>query len=61
MERLFRSLKSEWIPETWYRSLTETKMDIGRYYSGLNKSHIKRIGSYTTNCFFKGFLICRQG
>jgi len=34
MERLFRSLKSEWIPESWYRSLQEAKMDIGRYLMG---------------------------
>ena len=34
MERLFRSLKSEWIPDTWYRSLVEAKMDIGRYLMG---------------------------
>ena len=34
MERLFRSLKSEWIPEAWYRSLQEAKMDIGRYLMG---------------------------
>ena len=34
MERLFRSLKSEWIPDTWYRSLAEAKMDIGRYLMG---------------------------
>ena len=34
MERLFRSLKTEWIPATWYRSLQEAKMDIGRYLMG---------------------------
>ena len=34
MERLFRSLKTEWIPELGYRSLAEAKMDIGRYLMG---------------------------
>tara|TARA_B100000446_G_scaffold116286_1_gene108444 strand:+ start:3121 stop:3786 length:666 start_codon:yes stop_codon:yes gene_type:complete len=33
MERVFRSLKSEWVPETGYRSLKETKLDIGRYFT----------------------------
>lgn len=31
MERLFRSLKSEWIPSTWYSSFKEAKKDIGDY------------------------------
>lgn len=31
MERLFRSLKTEWVPETGYPSLLVAKMDIGRY------------------------------
>ncbi|WP_036234572.1 integrase core domain-containing protein, partial [Marinobacterium litorale] len=31
MERLFRSLKTEWVPETGYSSLLVAKMDIGRY------------------------------
>ncbi|WP_416392241.1 IS3 family transposase [Alloalcanivorax xenomutans] len=31
MERLFRSLKSEWIPAMGYRSLPEAKKDIGDY------------------------------
>ena len=34
MERLFRSLKTEWIPRAWYRSLQKAKMDIGRYLMG---------------------------
>ncbi len=34
MERLFRSLKSEWIPDAWYRSLVEAKIDISRYLMG---------------------------
>jgi putative transposase len=31
MERLFRSLKSEWIPALGYRNLTEAKKDVGGY------------------------------
>jgi putative transposase len=31
MERLFRSLKSEWIPASGYRSMAEAKKDIGLY------------------------------
>jgi putative transposase len=31
MERLFRSLKSEWIPSTGYRVFAEAKRDIGYY------------------------------
>lgn len=31
MERLFRSLKSEWVPNTGYRSVPEATMDIGWY------------------------------
>lgn len=31
MERLFRSLKTEWVPNTGYRSITEATMDIGWY------------------------------
>lgn len=31
MERLFRSLKTEWIPNAGYRSITEATMDIGFY------------------------------
>ena len=34
MERLFRSLKTEWIPELGYTSFTEAKMDIGAYLMG---------------------------
>ncbi len=34
MERLFRSLKTEWVPETSYRSLPEAKVDIGQYLMG---------------------------
>ena len=31
MERLFRSLKTEWVPATGYPSMTEAKRDIGDY------------------------------
>lgn len=31
MERLFRSLKSEWIPSTGYHDLETAKKDIGKY------------------------------
>lgn len=31
MERLFRSLKSEWIPALGYRNLPEAQKDIGGY------------------------------
>lgn len=33
-ERLFRSLKTEWVPTTGYRDLLEAKTDIGRYLLG---------------------------
>lgn len=31
MERLFRSLKTEWVPSRGYRTMTEATMDIGWY------------------------------
>lgn len=31
MERVFRSLKSEWMPSTGYRSINEAKLDVGYY------------------------------
>ncbi|GAA3538301.1 hypothetical protein GCM10022394_17430 [Zobellella aerophila] len=31
MERLFRSLKTEWVPATGYPSMTEAKRDISDY------------------------------
>lgn len=34
MERFFRSLKSEWIPETGYDSVEEAKRDIMDYVLG---------------------------
>ncbi len=47
MERLFRSLKTEWIPQSWYYSLPEAKMDIGRYlmdYYNQQRPHIANSG-----------------
>lgn len=34
MERLLRSLKSEWVPATGYMTLAEAKHDIGQYLMG---------------------------
>lgn len=34
MERLFRSLKTEWIPATGYTSLAEATRDISTYLMG---------------------------
>ena len=34
MERFFRSLKSEWVPEIGYRSFDEAQLMIGRYING---------------------------
>ena len=34
MERLFRSLKTEWIPVTGYRTLAEATRDISAYLMG---------------------------
>ena len=31
MERLFRSLKTEWVPSRGYSSMSETLMDVGWY------------------------------
>lgn len=31
MERLFRSLKSEWVPDTGYPNINAARQDIGRY------------------------------
>lgn len=33
-ERLFRSLKTEWVPTTGYKDLLEAKADISRYLLG---------------------------
>jgi len=34
MERIFRSLKTEWVPVIGYMSLQQAKLDIGRYLMG---------------------------
>ena len=34
MERVFRSLKTEWVPQTGYASLEQAKSDIGGYLMG---------------------------
>jgi len=34
MERFFRSLKTEWVPETGYASFDEAKNDITEYVIG---------------------------
>ncbi len=34
MERVFRSLKNEWVPTEGYRSTTEARKDIGAYLMG---------------------------
>ena len=39
MERLFRSLKSEWVPTMGYRNLPEAKKDIGDYLMGYYNYH----------------------
>ena len=47
MERLFRSLKYEWIPATGYRSMAEAKKDIGLYlmdYYNWQRPHTRNDG-----------------
>jgi len=44
MERFFRSLKSEWIPQTGYHSFTEAKHDIIDYIIGYY-SQVSLIGT----------------
>jgi putative transposase len=34
MERIFRSLKKEWVPTIGYINLKEAKLDIGSYLMG---------------------------
>jgi len=34
MERLFRSLKTKWIPPLGYRSVSAAREDLGRYLEG---------------------------
>jgi putative transposase len=47
MERLFRSLKTEWVPALGYRSLFEAQRDIGDYlmrYYNWQRPHSKNDG-----------------
>jgi putative transposase len=47
MERLFRSLKSEWVPATGYMMLAEAKRDIGYYlmdYYNWQRPHQYNVG-----------------
>lgn len=47
MERLFRSLKSEWLPNKGYRSVLEAKLDVGLYlmsYYNKYRPHTKNNG-----------------
>lgn len=44
MERLFRSLKTEWMPRNGYRSLQETRQDVGEYLMGYDNR--ERVHSY---------------
>ena len=47
MERVFRSLKTEWVPMTGYSSLEQAKADIGRYlmaYYNYQRPHSFNLG-----------------
>jgi len=47
LERLFRSLKTEWVPTTGYRSMAEARKDIGLYlmdYYNWQRPHTKNDG-----------------
>jgi len=49
MERLFRSLKTEWIPRQGYRSLQETRQDVGEYLMGYyNRERVHSYNDYVT-------------
>lgn len=49
MERLFRSLKTEWIPRHGYRSLQETIHDVGEYLMGYyNQERVHSYNNYVT-------------
>lgn len=39
MERLFRSLKTEWVPALGYRNLSEAQHDVGSYLMGYYNRH----------------------
>lgn len=49
MERLFRSLKTEWMPRYGYRSLQETRQDVGEYLMGYyNRERVHSYNGYIT-------------
>ena len=49
MERLFRSLKTEWMPRPGYRSLQETSQDVGEYLMGYyNRERVHSYNGYVT-------------
>ena len=49
MERLFRSLKTEWIPRQGYHSLQETSHDVGEYLMGYyNRERVHSYNKYFT-------------
>lgn len=49
MERLFRSLKTEWMPRHGYRSLQESIHDVGEYLMGYyNRKRVHSYNNYVT-------------
>lgn len=49
MERLFRSLKTEWMPRQGYRSVQETIQDVGEYLMGYyNRERVHSYNNYVT-------------
>ncbi len=49
MERLFRSLKTEWMPRHGYSSLQETSQDVGEYLMGYyNQERVHSYNNYVT-------------
>jgi putative transposase len=49
MERLFRSLKTEWMPRRGYHSLQETRKDVGEYLMGYyNRERVHSYNGYVT-------------
>lgn len=49
MERLFRSLKTEWLPPHGYGSLQETRQDVGEYLMGYyNRERVHSDNGYVT-------------
>jgi len=47
MERFFRSLKTEWVPEEGYRSPEQAKMDLLRYLT----HYYNRVRPHSANCY----------